>query len=287
MAKAKILVVEDEAIIAMGIETTLKNQGYEVLYTVSSGEEAIRKVSKICPDLVLMDIELNGRMNGIEATRQIQKLVDIPVVYLTAKTNVTTLQEAKITEPYRYIVKPFDGRSLGIAIEMALCKHKGDGSKIEAESEVGKDSKFTLQFPVATNFDRPKESPETNQEIKTNSLRILVVDDEEAICDILEKFLSSNGNKVKAVNNGKEAIKLIKSEEFDLVLCDIGMPDVFGYDVIKALNELEKRPKIFINTGGGENLKTPDVEGFKVDLIVGKPFALPKLAGHINNMFVR
>ena len=112
-----------------------------------------------------------------------------------------------------------------------------------------------------------------------------MVDDEEAICDILDKFLSRGGHKVKTVDNDADAIDIIKAEEFDLVLCDLSMPNVFGYDVIKVLNELEKRPKIGIITGWGENLKTIDGECMKVEFIVRKPFNFSELTKHINVAF--
>jgi len=110
-----------------------------------------------------------------------------------------------------------------------------------------------------------------------------VVDDEEAICNILDTFLSSAGHKVKTVDNGADAINIVKSENFDLVLCDLVMSDVFGYDVIKDFNELEKRPKIGIITGWGEKLK-PIEEGVKVDFIIKKPFDLSELTKHINDV---
>ncbi len=129
-----------------------------------------------------------------------------------------------------------------------------------------------------------KKRPEPEQEIKTNSLRILAVDDEEEICDILDKFFSKKGYQVRTVSNGREALILTKAVDYDLVLCDIAMPDVFGYDVIRALNELENRPKIGIITGWGEKLKPMEDEGLKVDFIIKKPFDFSKLIGHIDEL---
>jgi PAS domain S-box-containing protein len=121
---AKILVVEDENIVAKDIQNTLKGLGYTVTAVVASGEEAIQKAGETQPDLVLMDIMLKGYQDGVEAARQIFARYNIPVVYLTAYTDETTLQRAKITEPYGYILKPFEERELHIAIEMAIYKHK-------------------------------------------------------------------------------------------------------------------------------------------------------------------
>ncbi|MCX9081411.1 MAG: response regulator [Candidatus Methanoperedens sp.] len=123
MAATKILVVEDEAIVAESIRIKLKKMGYSVISTASSADEAIRKTWEYLPDLVLMDIVLQGEMDGIEAAGQIHTLFDIPVVYLTAYSDEKTLLRAKITEPFGYIIKPFKERELHVAIEISLFKH--------------------------------------------------------------------------------------------------------------------------------------------------------------------
>jgi len=119
----QILVVEDEFITGMDIQKRLKNLGYIVPILVSSGEEAIKKVKENNPDLVLMDINLNGEMDGIEAASKIHSFSDIPVIYLTAFSDDITLERAKITEPYAYIVKPFNDRELQINLEIAFYKN--------------------------------------------------------------------------------------------------------------------------------------------------------------------
>ena len=96
----KILVVENEGIVAMHLKNMLKSLGYAVSAVVFSGEEAIKKAAETHPDLVLMDIRLKGEMDGIEAAEQIRVRFNIPVVYLTAYTDDETLQRAKVTEPF-------------------------------------------------------------------------------------------------------------------------------------------------------------------------------------------
>ncbi|WP_088890823.1 hybrid sensor histidine kinase/response regulator [Leptolyngbya ohadii] len=120
MAGEKILVVEDERIVARDIEKRLKKLGYVVPASVASGEDAIQKVAELRPELVLMDIRLKGQMDGVEAAEKIRSDFDTPVVYLTAYADEVTLQRAKATEPFGYIVKPFDERDLHVAIEVAL-----------------------------------------------------------------------------------------------------------------------------------------------------------------------
>ncbi|WP_414512071.1 response regulator [Nostoc sp. PCC 9305] len=123
MTNAKILVVEDEAIVAKDLQYRLKKFGYTVPAIASSGEEAINIAIEISPDLVLMDIKLKGSMDGIEAAEEIYKRLDIPVIYLTAYADENTLERAKITEPFGYLLKPFKERELQTNIEITLTKH--------------------------------------------------------------------------------------------------------------------------------------------------------------------
>ena len=126
MAGARILVVEDERIVAEDIQDILKSLGHSVCGVASSGEEAIEKAGETRPDLVLMDIMLDGKMDGVEAAEQISAPLDIPVVYLTAYADDSTLERAKLTSPYGYVLKPFEERDVHSAIEMALHKHAAD-----------------------------------------------------------------------------------------------------------------------------------------------------------------
>jgi two-component system cell cycle sensor histidine kinase/response regulator CckA len=133
MDKAQILVVEDDNIVVMELEDTLQSLGYAVSDVASYGKEAIEKAAERRPDLVLMDIRLKGHINGIDAAQGIRERLDIPVVYLTAYADEDTLQRAKITEPYGYIVKPFEERELYSVIEMALYKHGMERKLKESE----------------------------------------------------------------------------------------------------------------------------------------------------------
>jgi CheY-like chemotaxis protein len=125
MEKAKILVVEDQNIVALNIKNKLKNLGYTVPDTAATGEEAIRKAELMNADIVLMDIKLKGDMDGIEAASEIKNRLGIPVLYLTASTDDEIYDRAKTTEPAGYISKPFREEDLHSNIEMALHKHRG------------------------------------------------------------------------------------------------------------------------------------------------------------------
>ncbi|MCX5846026.1 MAG: PAS domain S-box protein [Deltaproteobacteria bacterium] len=126
MPKVKILIVEDEKIVAMDIRKSVETMGYFVCAIASSGEEAIQKADETRPDLALMDIVLKGDMDGIKAAEQINALFKIPIVYITAYDDEDILQRAKITTPYGYITKPFNDRELRIAIEIALYKNQAE-----------------------------------------------------------------------------------------------------------------------------------------------------------------
>ncbi len=133
MAKARILVVDDDSIVASTVEAMLQDLGYTVPAIASSGRDAIREVKDIQPDLVLMDIYLKGDMDGIQTAEQIHTHCDIPVVYITGYADEETLQRAKVTEPYGYILKPFQDKDLHTAIEIALYKHEAKQALAEKE----------------------------------------------------------------------------------------------------------------------------------------------------------
>jgi PAS domain S-box-containing protein len=159
----KILIAEDEGIIARDLENRLRRQGYGVCSVVASGEDAIMKANSEGADLVLMDIVLSGDLDGIEAAEEIRRLYDIPVIYLTAYADDKIVERAKHTEPYGYIIKPFEDRELRSAIEMALYKHSMEKKVRQSEEwlstilhSIGdgvivsdKEGKLTFMNPVA------------------------------------------------------------------------------------------------------------------------------------------
>ncbi len=142
---AKIIIVEDERIVGEDIKVRLQKLGYSVPSIVRSGEEAVEKAKAIRPDLVLMDIVLDGEMDGVEAASTIKSLYDIPVVYLTAYADLKTLERAKITEPYGYVLKPFNDRDLNISIDIGLHKHRMEKKLRETEERLRKILEDTIK----------------------------------------------------------------------------------------------------------------------------------------------
>lgn len=119
----RIFIVEDEAIVAADLSDRLGRLGFEVAGTADSGERALGRIPSANADLVLMDIVLKGPINGIETTRQLRSLCDLPVVYVTSHADNKTVQSAVGTEPYGYVLKPFNDRELQVAIRIALHRH--------------------------------------------------------------------------------------------------------------------------------------------------------------------
>ena len=126
MSQKKILIVEDESIIAEDISDSLISLGYRITGMVYSGEEAIEAAAKFRPDLVLMDVNLQGEIDGITAAAEIRSRFQIPVVYLTAYADENTLRRVNATKPFGYIVKPFEEKNLHTTIQLALHRHEYD-----------------------------------------------------------------------------------------------------------------------------------------------------------------
>lgn len=144
MPKTNILVVEDESIVSKDIQYSLKKLGYNVVGAAATGEKALELAREHTPDIVVMDIMLKGDMNGIETAGIIKSELKIPVIFLTAYADESTLTKAKVTEPYGYIIKPFKEVDLHTSIEMALYKN-------DKEKEIEKER--DLLFSIVENKD--------------------------------------------------------------------------------------------------------------------------------------
>jgi PAS domain S-box-containing protein len=133
MTTARILIVDDEKLSSEIIQGMLSNMGYDVCAMATNGNEAVKKTVKLRPDLILMDIGLRGEMTGIEAAEKIQKIVDTPIVYLTAFSDDSTIDSAKVTQTFTYIEKPFSVSELRSTIKIALYRHKMEQQLRERE----------------------------------------------------------------------------------------------------------------------------------------------------------
>ncbi len=186
MAKTKILIVEDESIVAKDIQNTLTRLGYDVPATASSAASAFDKLDEVKPDLVFLDIRLKGDTDGIQVAERIKTEYDIPVIFLTSYTDKNTLDRAKITEPYGYLVKPFNEPDLQSTVEMALYKFQKD-----RETRTGKNlyEKALSHLPEA----------------------VLITDTEGRITFVNQKAETITGASMDAAT-GKDISTLIKFE---------------------------------------------------------------------------
>ena len=159
---ANILIAEDEKIIALDISNTLRRLGYSVCGIAESGKDVLNLVGQSQPDLIMMDIMLEGDMTGIEAASIIFEKYSVPVVFLTALTDTATLEKAKTANSYGYILKPYDDKSLHSAIEMALYKYK-----VEKELQI-KTKQLEEEKKRTDSLLKNILPEEIVQEIKTN-----------------------------------------------------------------------------------------------------------------------
>ena len=204
MAKTQILIVEDDGIIAMDIESRLKQLGYGVSAIVGSGEEAIEKVKENTPDLVLMDSVLKGEMDGIEAAEIIRSRFGIPVIFLAAHADEKRLERAKLSMPFGYILKPFQNKDLRITLEMALYTTKVEAEQRRIQDELRlayqnlKNSQFqliqankmvalgTLVAGVVHEINNPNNFIAINTSVVGKAW--------QSIIPILEEYYTANGD---------------------------------------------------------------------------------------------
>lgn len=151
MVSARILVVEDEVIVTQAIAVQLRRLGYIVTATASSASQAIAMAIETQPDLVLMDILLKGKMDGIAAANQIREQLNIPVVYLSAFADNKTLDRAKTTKPFGYVIKPFNEKDLRVAIEIALYQHQMEQALRESQEQLATILQSMNDGVIATN----------------------------------------------------------------------------------------------------------------------------------------
>ncbi len=209
----KILVVEDQRIVARDIQCKLEGLGYNVPVIVSRGEEVLEVAKEIRPDLVLMDIRLEGKMDGIEAAVQLRRALDIPTVYITAYADDDTLKRATISEPFGYLLKPFEERDLAITIEIALYKHGIEKKLKESElwlsttlnsigdAVIATDTKGYINFmnPVAESLTGWKKEDAVYKHL-TEILNITDEKTNKPIKDFVEEVLRE-GTVLKSIDN--------------------------------------------------------------------------------------
>jgi adenylate cyclase len=216
----RILIAEDESVIAIDLAKTLEKLSYKVIGSSRNGKDVIKKAGDLKPDLILMDILLDGNITGIQAAEQIMNTYDVPVIYLTAYADPATLEKAKLTEPFGYILKPFDERTLHTSIEMALYKHEINKKLKERTEEL-------------------KIEKEKSELLLQNILPIPIIN------ELKEKGI--------IVPNDYNCVTLLFTDFEGFTQLTSSMPPG---ELVAELNEIFKNFDIIINKYGLEKLKT-------------------------------
>ncbi|MCJ7542198.1 MAG: response regulator, partial [Desulfobacterales bacterium] len=165
----KIMVVEDEVVIALGLQQRLTEMGYDVIGISYSGEEALGKARSLGPDLILMDIMIPGKLDGINVAEIVKSELGIPVVFLTAFSEDKIIERAKKAEPFGYILKPFQDRELKAAIEVALSKKEMEEALQKAHDEL--DCRVKERTFELSNALKKLKRSETELDQKTLTLK--------------------------------------------------------------------------------------------------------------------
>jgi CheY-like chemotaxis protein len=168
-----ILIVEDELIVAENLRMVLAGMGYNVPEPAGGSSEALEKAAALCPDLILMDIVLEGSpMDGIETAKKIGQMIDVPVIFVTAYSDKKTLARVKGTEPYAYILKPFNERELAFAIELALHRSRLD-KEIKKHDTLLLAISFAIEWFLRRHASVPSHDPRYEKNLSAGIMEIL------------------------------------------------------------------------------------------------------------------
>ncbi|NMB77520.1 MAG: response regulator [Methanomicrobiales archaeon] len=243
MAQASIFIVEDEAIVANDLKETLQSLGYAVAGMAKSGETAVEKIGESRPGLVLMDIHLAGKMDGIDTAEKVHTLFNIPVVFLTAYADNALLERAKHTEPYGYLIKPYDDRGLQSTIEMALFKFMADERVKENEALVRSilninpdpvfiiDQNTTILY-INTAFRNAAPGPQGTSPVSLTALAASGLISPALLKEVQEHFYSKVPHRFEEEFNGKwlaHTISPLTDQNNQVTRCAIESYDITDF----------------------------------------------------------
>ncbi|GJQ58341.1 MAG: hypothetical protein SCALA701_11420 [Candidatus Scalindua sp.] len=263
---------------AKGIKYYVEKRYMKTVPTVRGNGMKLREVI-----LNIFNNALDSMPNGGRISFHIWKNKDNVALSISdTGEGMSKVAQKHIFDPFFSTRKP-KRAGLGMSVSYGIIMNHG--GNIEVESEVGKGTIITILLPIFKDTRYRDTKLKLKQRLDASNLNILIVDDEQPVCQFLSEFLSEQGQNVTNAYSGSEAIKLLKSETFDLLLCDLIMPEKNGRDVIKVLDTLVKAPKVGLITGWSEKIEIKDMEDLKVDFILRKPFNFSELSRQINDLF--
>ncbi len=324
---AKIMVVEDESIVAKDLEMTLRRLGYAVPATASSADDALRKAGQFRPDLVLMDIHLHGEVDGITAARRLRSEMNIPVIYLTAYADDDTVERARDTEPFGYLLKPFNERELRSMLEVALYKHDAEArlrhsDRMASIGTMAAGIAHEINNPLAyviANLDFAAKAvaaatadlaapppPPADGEPPLDRLRgaSAAIDDAVIGADRVRKIVAEVSRFAHAKTTDREPVDLWDALEsairlsshhtqhhalIDLILCDLMMPRMNGMELYKNVVALvpDQASDFVFLCGGAVTQRAADFLEAHADQRFDKPFQLNELEAMIAGRLLR
>jgi CheY-like chemotaxis protein len=272
---ARVIIVEDERVVARSIAKTLTLHGHEVAACVASGADAIAAAAALAADLVLMDIQLRGPIDGIEAAIRIREASETPVVFLTAFSDPENLERSKAAVPHGYLIKPYSDRELLTTIEVAVHKHRVDRDLREHERWLR--TALLSELDALKLRDRREgaaveASAGTTTAPPARRRHVLVVDDDPVIASIFGRVLEEH-HEVAVTHSGREALAAIAVREPDVILCDLMMPAMTGIELHATI--AAERPalaeRMLFVTGGAFTASVQAFVGAMRERILLKP----------------
>jgi signal transduction histidine kinase len=275
--RIRIFIVEDEAIVAQDLGRMLETLGYESAGTAVSGEQALDQIAAARPDLVLMDIALQGERDGIETAAEIRGRLRLPVIFITALGDVPTLQRAKLSEPFGYLFKPFEQREIHAAIEMALYKHAMEESLRKSEARL-RDSeakyratsemlqRLARHLQDAGEKERSRLAHELHDELGQN-LTAMKMD----VSWILSKLPADQpalraraADLAKLSDRTLKAVRRLSQEMRPGVLDDLGLPAALEWQAAEFAERTGIRCRVKTTIGEGRLTKDQDTALFRI-----------------------
>jgi two-component sensor histidine kinase len=274
----RIMVVEDERIVALHLKQQLSKLGYDVVAIAASGENALLKIADLRPDLVLMDIHIEGQLDGIDVSAKIPPALDIPIIYVTAFSEEGTLERARATKPYGYLVKPFSERELHATIQMALERHRTHSALQAAERElaqVNERLKVKIAETIAARGELERVVDERTTALKQRDLLLREVYHRvKNNLQIVDSLLMMQARRLEDPD-ARRALMGLRGRIYALGLVHhqlMGSADLKTFDVVPFLHELSNNI-LEGSTSGGVNL-TVNACPLEVGLDFGVPLGL-------------